>query len=214
VRYLMPELPFPEDEPEPEPVERWLHVAGFEGEYEVSDLGRVRSLDRTITVPDRYGGTYERPLRGRLLRPGPNTHGYLGVNLGRRVHLPVHQLVLKAFADPCPEGHEACHGPGGRTDNRLVNLSWGTRAKNLGPDRRRDGTDPNGDRHGCAKLTWEQVDEIRRRAAPPHRGPYPKGSPVMPTNEQLAAEFGVNRRTVDMIVAGKAWRPEFRRHAS
>src|SRR5580700_3908634 len=134
--------------------EEWRAAVGREGEYEVSDLGRVRSLDRVITVPDnRWGGTRTLRLRGRILSPAPNSSSVLHVQLGRGNDTPVHLLVLEAFAGQRPEGMEALHGPGGRQDNRRVILSWGTHLQNTGPDKVRDGTDPNGDRHGMAKLT-------------------------------------------------------------
>lgn len=199
--------------------EEWRAVVGREGEYEVSDLGRVRSLDRVITVPDnRWGGTRTLRLRGRVLKPGTNTHGYLFVMLGRDHERTVHRLVLEAFAGPCPEGLEALHGPGGKLDNRPQNLSWGTREKNMGPDRVRDGIDSNGDRHGMAKLTWEQVDKIRRRCPKPD-GPAPKGRPRGSRNGelgiygQLAVEYGVQVSVIRKIVFYEAWRPEYRHPA-
>lgn len=199
--------------------EEWRPVAGLEGAYEVSDLGHVRSLDRVITVPSRWGTLCQKQIRGRVLRPAPNRYGHLHVQLGRDDTRMVHLLVAEAFLPPCPEGMECCHGSGGKTDNRAANLSWGTRAKNMGPDKVRDGTDPNGDRHAMAKLTWEQVDEIRRRCPKPE-GPARIGRPRGSRNgelgivRQLAAEFGLAPSNIREIVAEEAWRPEFRHHAS
>lgn len=114
----------------------WLPVIGWEGLYEVSDRGEVRSLDRWIPQQQRL-------FPGRVLKPGRDGH-YLFVHLcynGKSVSRKVHSLVLEAFAEPRPAGLEACHGPGGKLDNRWPeNLSWGTKDKNLGPDKVRDGT--------------------------------------------------------------------------
>lgn len=104
--------------------ERWLPVPGYEGLYEVSDQGRVRSID----CLDRLG----RRRKGRvrvLTRDGY----YLKVSLSRDGKLKsfwVHALVLTAFVGPRPEGMECCHGPGGPLDNRLENLRWDTPSAN------------------------------------------------------------------------------------
>jgi NUMOD4 motif len=108
----------------PEPT--WLPAVGFEGFYEVSDSGLVRSVTRK--------GTGRRGVRGRVLRPSPDKAGYMKVNLavnGRTVTRRVHQLVLEAFDKPCPEGMEARHYPDpDKSKNALANLSWDTKSRN------------------------------------------------------------------------------------
>ena len=113
--------------------ERWRPIPGHEGAYEVSDLGRVRSLDRKVWFgASKRAAAHWQLVRGRLLRPGLGSHGYLTVVLGREhgSHL-VHRLVLLAFEGPCPAQQEVCHGNGDRTDNRLCNLRYGTRTENI-----------------------------------------------------------------------------------
>lgn len=110
--------------------ERWLPFVGYEGLYEVSDMGRVRSIDRVVI--DTTGKT--RRLRGRILAQTKlgNTP-YLKVVLCRapsQTTRSVHSLVLEAFVGPRPDGMEACHGFGGQVDNRLVNLRWDTLSEN------------------------------------------------------------------------------------
>jgi hypothetical protein len=112
-------------------VESWLPVAGYEGSYEVSDRGRVRSLARTVICHD--GRT--RRLKDRILRPTTQpTAGYLRVSLygpsnGRRC-FTVHGLVLTAFVGARPVGKVCCHGDGDPTNNRLANLRWDTYGAN------------------------------------------------------------------------------------
>ncbi len=115
--------------------EHWLVIPGWEGFYEVSDLGRVRSMDRTLLVTIGQGGTYMTRRRGQILRQTPGTKGYLGVHLNnaphRRCRKETHTLVLAAFAGPLPDGVERLHSNGNQTDNRLTNLRYGTHAENM-----------------------------------------------------------------------------------
>lgn len=165
--------------------ERWLPVVGYEGLYEVSDLGRVRSLPRNGT-------------RGGILTCSTIAgHPYLRVGLTRNrvVQSPkVHILVARAFLGLPPPGHEVCHGPGGALDNRLVNLSYGTHSKNCGEDMRRDGTALFGMRATNVKLNDEAVRECRARAA--------AGEAVT----ALACEFGVTPSAMQNAVTGRTWR--------
>ena len=111
-----------------DPTERWLPVIGYQGAYEVSDQGRVRSLDRRIPYSD---GRKPRLQRGRILRPGDTGTGLL-VHLGRGMQnqKAVHRLVLEAFVGPCPPGMEGCHWNDNHHDNRLENLRWDTHGAN------------------------------------------------------------------------------------
>lgn len=112
----------------------------FEGLYQASNLGWVRSLDRIVR--HRLGVTQLR--KGRILRfvpSGPN-RSYLAVSLSKDgvvTKVLVHRLVAAAWIGPCPDGQEVCHGPNGQRDNSVSNLSYGTRSDNK-LDKRRDGT--------------------------------------------------------------------------
>ena len=107
--------------------EQWLPVVGHEGAYEVSDQGRVRSLDRNI-IGGRGGVPTFR--KGTILRLAvhPKT-GYQYCSIASRTQL-VHRLVLAAFVGPCPEKHEACHHDGNPCNNAAENLYWGTSSAN------------------------------------------------------------------------------------
>lgn len=107
--------------------ELWRPVIGYEGSYEVSDLGNVRSLDRR----DRLG----RRIAGVLMKPtSKGTAPHLKVELSGgpdgRVTRLVHRIVLEAFDGPCPEGQECRHLDGDANNNRRTNLRWGTRSEN------------------------------------------------------------------------------------
>lgn len=127
--------------------ERWRDVAGWEGYYQVSDLGRVRSLTRTITLQDGKSRTY----KGKLLKPGTNRLGYPLVALsrpGKTITAKVHRLVLLAFVGDNKPGEEACHNNGDRSDARLVNLRWDNHSGNM-YDRRAHGTDFQSNKTHC-----------------------------------------------------------------
>ncbi len=113
--------------------ERWLPVPGYESSYEVSDLGRVRSLDRVIHYSNGRGS---RVHRGTMLkvRKAKGQNGYMQAILAKGSeprYFSVHRLVLLAFVGPCPEGMEACHNNDIPDDNRLSNLRWDTHRSNI-----------------------------------------------------------------------------------
>ncbi len=128
----------------------WRKIAGFEGRYDVSDEGEVRS--------------WVRNPRGRLLKSSKDSHGYPKVSLyddAENQHCkPVHRMVAEAFHGPCPAGHEARHLDGNPANNRSENLAWGSRSENQ-LDRRAHGTSNAGLRNGNGKLTWDEVLQIR-----------------------------------------------------
>lgn len=106
--------------------ERWLPVAGFEGYYEVSDQGRVRSLDHR----DRTGRFH----KGRLLKPNTQRAGYLNVHLSKgevKKTQRVHRLVASAFIENPMNHPEVNHINEDVTDNRACNLEWCTRVYNV-----------------------------------------------------------------------------------
>lgn len=114
--------------------ERWLPVVGFEGQYEVSDHGRVRSLPRVQFWRRTICGKLiegERHFSGKVLTPTPKKAGHMHVQLGRANRFYVHHLVLNAFVGPAPAGHECLHWDDEPSNNHLSNLRWGTRSENL-----------------------------------------------------------------------------------
>lgn len=125
--------------------ETWRPIVGYEGLYEVSDMGRVRSVDRTVWRDGpQYSTPHQLTYRGQLISLQRQMLGYVGVVLwkgGQPRSLRVHRLVLEAFVGAQPGGMETLHGNGVRHDNRLVNLRWGTWEENYA-DRVRHGTAP------------------------------------------------------------------------
>lgn len=115
-----------------EVLELWRGVPGLENAYEVSNLGRVRSLPRTWVQKSKRGNPHEHRSPGRLLTPGIASNGYPTVVLGRAAGTRcIHAIVAEAFIGPRPDGKEVRHKNGNRRDPRLANLEYGTRAQNI-----------------------------------------------------------------------------------
>ena len=125
--------------------EHWLPVVGYEGRYEISDLGNVWSC-----------------LSNKLLAQTSTRQGRMQVtllpNTGKRNKktVSVHRLVLEAFIGPCPEGMECCHWNDDPADNRLENLRWDTRSANA-KDKIRNGHNANLNKTYCPH--WHKYDE-------------------------------------------------------
>lgn len=125
--------------------EKWKAVPKYEGFYEVSDQGRVRSLDRIVSDGRR--------MKGKLLSPNRLLRGHLHVGLwknGKVENILVHRLVLLAFVGPCPAGMEACHWNDISDDNRLENLRWDTLSANS-RDALRNGRHYNANKTHCPR---------------------------------------------------------------
>jgi len=138
--------------------EEWRPISGYDGAYEISSEGRVRS--------------YRLPRKRDRLLPTPSmvadsigTKGYRFVTLidskGRAHTSYLHSMVLSAFVGPRQGGMQCRHLDGNRENNRLDNLSWGTPRENA-KDRCRHGTIPVGEHHPCAVLHEIDVIHIRQ----------------------------------------------------
>jgi len=128
--------------------ETWIPVVGYEANYEVSSLGRVRSVERTVS-----NGVGLRRVRSRVLEQWHRPDGRLSVNLSlenRQRTTLVHHLVLEAFVGGRPENMEGCHNNGNPIDNRITNLRWDTHAANIA-DAVQHGTHPGTRKTHCKR---------------------------------------------------------------
>ena len=110
--------------------EIWKPVVGSPA-YEVSTLGRVRSLPQRRRQMSRWGTYYWHSTKGKLLKPGIASNGYPTVAIGRGNTRTVHSLVAEAFIGPYPEGCEVRHKDGDRENPKLDNLEYGSRTDNI-----------------------------------------------------------------------------------
>lgn len=178
--------------------ETWKAVPAWEGVYEVSDQGRVRSVTRTIYAKNPVGVVAPRTYAGRVLLKAAGKRGYEMVSFtapGRkRTYSYVHALVAAAFIGPKPSGKEVCHNNGRRSDNRRINIRYDTRSANA-LDRHAHGTmnQPCGERCAAAKLTKHAVRYIRE-----------VGGGV--SQRALGRMFGVSHSTIAAAASGKSWK--------
>ena len=110
--------------------EVWKDVPGYEGSYQVSSLGAVRSLDRVIEQECRWGSTIRRRHKGRILSQTPDQHGYNMIALGRANCKCVHRIVALAFIGPRPLGNQVRHLDGNPGNNKVENIAYGTCSEN------------------------------------------------------------------------------------
>lgn len=169
--------------------ELWRDIPGYEGAYQVSSMGRVRSLPRFVQVYDSVRRvSYTRPCPGKVLRQAVcDRAGHVSVHLGKYCRgIPVHQLVMLAFHGYPPPGMEAMHLNGDPKDNRPENLRYGTHSENM-TDMYRLGKGP-------LKLTPEEVRQIRF------------GLHCGWSVRELAGAYGVSDTCIRRILKGKRYK--------
>lgn len=165
--------------------EVWMPIPGYEGLYDASSLGRIRSHHRG----------------GKIKVPSLTSDGYLLAFLhsdnGRRGH-NVHRLVCMAFHGlPSVPSMEAAHLDGDRLNNVPGNLAWATRAQNIA-HKLAHGTTRPGEQSVLAKLSETQVKECWLSPA---------------SARVLGEKFGVSAAAVEDIRSGQNWR-HLTRHLS
>jgi len=145
--------------------------------YSISDCGKVRN-----------------DLTGKIIKPHKNWNGYLRIGIGRS-HYFIHRLVLSAFVEKCPDGHEANHKNGIKTDNRVENLEWTTRQENYNHAMKNKlYRKARGENINSAKLSGENVRRILD---------YNNNGI---STRILAYVFGVSMQSIRNILKRKTWK--------
>lgn len=172
----------------------WKPIAGFEKSYLISNTGLVKGLERRI--PHGVKG-YTRIQKERYLKPALNGYGYLFVVLsieGKHFNKRVHQLVADAFIKKCSDGMQVNHKDGIKTNNLPENLEYVTPKENTLHSIDVLGHYRHGKYHWKAKLTEEQVKEMRVLYK---TGRY--------TQVELAKKYNIHRGQLSKICNYTSW---------
>lgn len=179
--------------------EVWKDVLGYEGMYQVSNKGRVKSLKRVVEFKDGRTRVFPEKIRvqrlnvtkERVKKGGSHYYSVMLSKDDKKSLRLVHRLVAESFFGLIPEGVDVCHGMGGPLDNRVENLSFGTRTENNQDKIEQRKLDPD---RKYKKLSVNDVREIRRLLA------------ERETHKFITSRFNVSRGLVSKISCGATWR--------
>lgn len=172
-------------------IEEWRDIKGYKSYYQVSNFGRVKSLDRVVL--DRG---IHRKFKGRVLKFGKSA-GYLNVSLsykGKSRSVKVHRLVLETFRPNTFNKSDCNHIDGNKQNNHIRNLEWSTRSENI-QHAKNAGLRENcmGERHSFAKLNEKQVLEIVELIN--------RGTKLT----SIAKLFNISQQSISSIKLGITW---------
>lgn len=171
--------------------EIWKDVPNYGGYYQVSNLGRVKGLDRYV----RVGGNGVRQIKEFILTPKKNKFKYFTITFSKddkKKTMFIHRIVMESFVEKIEKGLDCCHNDSNKSNNRLINLRIDNRKGNEA-DKVARGTDNKGDRCGTAKLTWKKVRKLRDE--------YKEGK----NYEELGRKFLISGGNARDIVYNKTW---------
>ncbi len=169
----------------------WKPLLGFEGIYSVSNIGAIRSEERTI-----FKKTGSAHLKMKMMKSILGKDGYCRISLRRdnkTFTFLLHRLILSSFVRSPVGKEEGCHKDGNSFNNHLTNLKWGTHAENEA-HKVSKGTSNRGSNHYLSKLKEVDVQEIKTLLR--------EGLSQM----KVAKVFKVDRRLINQIATGKTWK--------
>lgn len=168
--------------------ERWKDIPGLEGYYQTSDLGRVRSITRSIERRDGKRKVFQGRVLSASSAGGSSRYLCVTLSVGNRQARPyVHQLIALAFIGDAPQGYEVHHVNGIPTDNRPCNLVYVHKGVHVSGHQR-------GEANHNAILTEQDVIHIHRLLAQGHKGAV------------IARLYGVHPDTISDIRRGRSWK--------
>ena len=172
-------------------MELWKDVPGYEGLYQISNFGNVKSLER---IDNSNHFHEEKILKQKIFR-----NGYWYVNLskdGKHHNYHVHRIVAKLFVKNSLNKPQVNHIDGDKTNNNVNNLEWVTMSENIRHGYKTGLISTKGEKNGQHKLKRDDVNRIRNI-----KNNHPKI-----THQRLADIFNVSCSNITMILNNKAWR--------
>lgn len=183
-------------------LEVWKDIKGYEGIYQVSNMGKIRSLTRVVI--DKNG--IQKNIKGKTLKLSTTTQGYKAVVFkkdGKNKNFRVHRLVAQAFIKNYESKPYVNHIDGNKKNNKASNLEWCTNSENMKhafaiglkvPSNPNKNGKRQGSLHSLSKLSDIEVMEIRRK--------YKDGASL----SLLSEDFHVTKENVSSIVRGDTWK--------
>lgn len=171
-------------------METWKRISGYEGLYECSTHGRVRSVDRVVVCKNGM----LKPVAGKILTPHFNTNGYLWVYLwkdGIKRFWLIHRLIAITFVANPQSKTFVNHKSGVKTVNLPGNLEWVTRQENVAHAFQTGLIDHAGEKNSQSRLTAETVALIRREC--------PQGTRITRAIVERYKDYIGKRRLADVI---------------
>lgn len=170
-------------------MEKWEKIKNYEKYYEISNLGRIKSLERKVR---NNKGFVIKPEK--ILIPRVHTGNYLTICLTvnrKSNYFYIHRLVAEHFIENIKNKKEVNHKDGNKQNNKVTNLEWSTRKENI------DHSVQNklhcfGEKAGTSKLKAYQVIEIRANQ--------------QMSLEEKAIKFNVSKATISRILNKKIWK--------
>ncbi len=172
-------------------IEIWKDIKDYVGYYQVSNIGKVRSVDRLLT----YSSGQKNLHKGRVLILRNNHRGYPMAMLSKKDAqrcIAVHRLVATTFIENPDSKPEVNHISGNKEDNTIHNLEWNTREENE-HHAKVNGLKPRGSKHKNSKLKEGDILDIRSM--------YPSH-----TYKSIGLKYNVTHRTIWDVVNLKTWR--------
>ena len=173
--------------------EIWKDIKGHEGYYQVSNKGRIRSVDRKAKI----GNGNTRTVKGRIMKTDLSNSGYLrvcGCRDCKKFKIDVHRAVAEAFIPNPEDNPQTNHKDGVKTNNHVDNLEWATRSENQRHAFKNGLKNmPKGSTHHASKLTEDDVRDIKK---------YLEDGLTQST---IADYYGVASSVISRINTGKAW---------
>lgn len=171
-------------------IEIWKDIPGYEGYYQASNMGRIRSLDRYVNSKNKSF----KFVKGKILKYNLKNNGYYQVNLTNgkyKKYISVHRIIAELFIPNSNDLLQVNHKNGIKSDCNVKNLEWVTASENHKHAYKIGLKNQKGERNNASKLTEEMVRVIRNS--------------MTLTHLELSKIFNVSRQTIGLVLNFKIW---------